>query len=428
MEVIILFGTFFVLLFMGVPIGFSIGIATTISLAFFSDTPLFLITQNAITGVDSFPLMAIPFFILAGNLMSSGGIARRLIDFASKLVSSITGGLGMVVTLSSMFFAAISGSAVATTSGIGSFMIPEMEKNNYDKSFSASLVAASGTIGVIIPPSIPYVIYGVAVGCSIRDLFVAGFIPGIIMGVLLLIVVYFYSKKMDYGVKSINHKTKLIDIWISFKSSFWALLSPLIVLGGIYSGMVTPTEAAVVSAIYAFIIGVFVYKELDLKGIYKAFYNSIVINGITTYMIGFSMAFSSYISLHQIPGKIANGILNITDNKFLIFILINIFLIFVGCFIDNIPATIILAPILLPIVTKFGMSPVTFGIVLTMNLAIGFITPPYGINLFVASAIAGISIESMLKTMKWFLLALLISLIIVTYIPATTMLIINLLF
>ncbi|WZL72521.1 TRAP transporter large permease [Clostridiaceae bacterium 35-E11] len=423
MEAIVLFGSFSILILLSVPIGFAIGIATLISLFLFSDIPMVLVTQNAITGVDSFPLMAIPFFILAGNLMSTGGVARRLLDFANLCFGAITGGLGMVTTIACMFFAAISGSAVATTSAIGAFMIPAMKEKKYDVGFSASLAAAAGTIGVIIPPSIPLVIYGVVVGVSISDLFIAGFIPGVLMGGVLLITCYLLSKKNGY--KGTGHWPSAGELWVAFKSAIWALLAPVIVLGGIYAGVFTPTEAAVIAVVYSLVIGVFVYKELDWKGVYKALYDTMVINGVTTFMVGLSMAFASYLSLQQLPALMANYLLGITDNGIILMLIINLFLLVVGCLIDNIPATIILSPILLPVVEKLGMSPITFGVMLVMNLAIGFITPPYGINLFVASAVADISMERMMQYTKWFLFALLTALAITTYVPATTMFLVN---
>ena len=421
METIVLFASFFILLFLTVPIGYSIGIATLIAIVTCGDgtIPLLMITQKAITGCDSFPLMAVPFFMLAGNLMSGGGIAKRMLDFFDTFMGFITGGLSMVTTITCMFFAAISGSAIATTSAVGSFMIPAMKDKGYDEGFSASICAAAGTIGVIIPPSVPFVIYGVATGTSITDLFKAGVVPGVAMGVALMIVCYIMSKK--YGFKGESKKFSFKAVWHSFWHAIWALLSPVIILGGIYSGYFTPTEAAVISVVYSFIVGRFVYRELDNKSAYKALRDTIVVNGSTTFMVGLSSAFAAYLSLTGIPRTLANTMLSITDNKYILLILINIFLLIVGCLVDNIPATIILAPILLPVVEALGMSPITFGIMLTMNLAIGFCTPPYGIDLFVASAISGVSIGKMMKFMLWFIFALLVVLMLVTYWPAFTL-------
>ena len=423
MDVITLFLIFFILLMLSVPIGYAIGIATLITLISFSNIPITMIAQNAVAGVDSFPLLAIPFFMLAGNLMSSGGIAKRLVDFFESIIGHITGGLGMVTVVVCMFFAAISGSAVATVSAVGAFMIPEMVKHGYSKSFSAALTAAAGTIGVIIPPSVPFVIYGVVSGSSITELFTAGFLPGILMGVALIIICYIVSKKNGY--KGTDKKISLKDILISFKKAFWAILSPVIILGGIYSGKFTPTEAAVISVVYSFVVGVFIYKELDFKGAYTAFKDAIVVNGATTFMVGLSTAFAALLTMEQIPAKIASFILSISNNSFIVLLLINIFLLLVGMFIDNIPATIILTPILLPIAISFGMSPITFGIMLTMNLAIGFCTPPYGIDLFVASAISKVGMDQISKQILKLIVGLIIVLLLVTYVKPITTIFLN---
>lgn len=418
MSAIVLFGTFLILLLLSVPIGYTIGISSLAGIYFFSDIPLEIIAQKVITGIDSFPLLAIPFFMLAGNLMSSGGIAKRLVNFFDSLIGHVTGGLGIVTVVVCMFFAAISGSAVATVSAVGAFMIPEMVEHGYDKKFSAALTAAAGTIGVVIPPSIPFVIYGVVSGTSITDLFTAGFVPGVMMGLALIAVCYLVSKKNGYRGK--GSRSSLKEIGKAFKDAIWAILSPVIILGGIYSGFFTPTEAAVVSVVYSFIIGTFVYKELNFKGAYKAFKDAVVVNGSTTFMVGFSTVFAAFLTIAQIPNMIAEGITGLTSNKFLILLIINLLLLVIGMFVDNIPATIILTPILLPICTSFGMSPVTFGIMLTMNLAIGFCSPPYGINLFVASSISKVSIEDLTKNIIKPLIGLLIVLLLITYIPYFT--------
>lgn len=418
MESIVLFGIFFILLILGVPIGYAIGISTLVNIVSFTNMPTMMIAQNSIAGVDSFPLLAIPFFMLAGNLMSSGGIAKRLVDFFQSFIGYITGGLGMVTIVVCMFFAAISGSAVATVSAVGAFMIPQMVNHGYSKGFSTALTAAAGTIGVIIPPSVPFVIYGVVSGASITQMFTAGFLPGILMGLALMIVCYIVSKKKGY--KGNEERKSLTEIFHAFIDAFWAIMSPVIILGGIYAGIFTPTEAAVVSVVYSFIVGVFVYKELNLKDAYKAFRDAIVVNGATTFMVGLSTAFAALLTMEQIPMKIASFITSLSNNGIIILILINIFLIIVGMFIDNIPGTIILTPILLPIVLGLGMSPITFGIMLTMNLAIGFCTPPYGINLFVATAISKVGMSVLTKEIMKFILALIVVLMLVTFVPFIT--------
>lgn len=418
MEAIFLFGLFLILLMLSVPIGYAIGMVTLVTMLEFTSMPTLMIAQNSIAGVDSFPLLAIPFFMLAGNLMSGGGIAKRLVDFFECFIGHITGGLGMVTIVVCMFFAAISGSAVATVSAVGAFMIPQMVEHGYSKPFSAALTAAAGTIGVIIPPSVPFVIYGVVSGASITNLFTAGFLPGVLMGVALMLVCYLVSKKRGY--RGSTEKASFRKIVHTFRDAIWAILSPVIILGGIYSGKFTPTEAAVVSVVYSYLVGRFVYKELDAATIYKSLKDAIVINGATTFMVGLSTAFAALLTMEQIPLKIAAFITGISSNGIIILMMVNLFLLIVGMFIDNIPATIILTPILLPICKKFGMSPVTFGIMLTMNLAIGFCTPPYGINLFVSTAISKVKMEALSRELIFLIGALLAVLLSVTYIPAVT--------
>ena len=423
MEAFMLFFLLLLFIFIGVPIGISIGVATLAALVLYTDIPLVLITQNCFAGVDSFPLMAVPFFILAGNLMSIGGVAKRVMDFASTCVGAVTGGLAMVTTIACMFFAAISGSSVATTSAIGSFMIPEMELQKYDRSFSAALAAAAGTIGILIPPSIPLVIYGVVAQVSIGDLFLAGIIPGILFGAALMIASYIMSTR--HGYTGTGQFPSFKDVLVSFKDSFWSLLAPVVVLGGIYAGIFTPTEAAVIAVVYSLVVGAFIYKQFTWQGLYKALFDSMVINGACMFMIGLSMAFANYLSLQQVPAAIAKLLLSVNDNTIVLFFLLNLFLLLIGCLVDIIPAIIILTPIMLPVVTKLGMDPITFGVMLVANLAIGFVTPPYGPNLFVAAAVAQIKMEPMLKYVKWFILAMFLTLLLVAYIPGFTLLFIR---
>lgn len=423
MAIAILFGSFIGLIVLGMPIGYAIGLATMLGVLADPIVPFTTLTQNCITGVDSFPLMAVPFFMLAGNLMTCGGIAERIVHLCDVLFGRLTGGLAIVTVVACMFYAALSGSAVATTTGVGAFMIPSMAERGYNKSFAASVTAAAGSIGVIIPPSIPFVIYGVAVNCSIGDLFIAGVMPGIAMGVALIIMSIIYCKKHGYGGDKTHYGLK--GLWRAFYRAIFALLMPIIILGGIYSGIFTPTESACVACVYCIIISVLVYREMNLKALYDAFNETMCVNGLSTYMVGMSMAFAVYLNIENIPATIADWMLSITDNKILLLIMINIFLLIVGSLIDNIPATIILAPILLPIVQSVGMDPVQFGIMLTMNLAIGFVTPPYGINLFVASAISNIPMMKMMRTTLMCIVALLVVLILVTYWPWFTMVFIS---
>ncbi len=419
MEAIILFSILIVTIALSIPIGITLGLSTCIAMLMTSDIPMIMLAQKSVTGLDSFPLLAIPFFILAGALMCNGGISRRLVALAESLVGYIVGGLAMVTVLACMFFAAISGSGPATVSAIGSFMIPSMKERKYDAGFAAAITAAAGTIGVIIPPSIPFVIYCVVAQCSIGDMFIAGIIPGIIIGIALMLVCYITARKRNY--KTMTDRPRFSEVSKAFKESFWALLVPLIILGGIYGGIFTPTEAAVVAVVYSVIIGKFVYHELDMRSLYDCLKSTGLINGATSFLIGLSMAFASYLAMAQIPAKMAAWLTTFVDSPFLLLMIINVFLLIIGCFVDNIAAVIILTPILLPVVKMIGIDPIHFGLIITVNLACGFISPPYGINLFVASAISGESIENISREIIPAFVAMVGCLLLFTYFPIFSM-------
>ena len=419
MDILVVFLVLFLLISLSVPVGLRSGGATIVALLAFTNLDLAVLAQYSVTGIDSFTLLAIPFFILAGTIMSVGGIATRLIDVAASMLGAITGGLGAVVAISSMFFGALSGSSLATVSAIGSIMVPQMKRKGYDLGYSAVLTACAGTVGAVIPPSIPLVIYGVVTGTSVGDLFLAGIVPGILIGIGLMIGNYFVCKKRGYaGEERVPIRGVLKSIWVAK----WALMAPVIILGGIYAGIFTPTEAAVVAVVYSIVVSAFIYREISLKGLYDAFVTTAVVNGITTFLLGISTGFAAYLSMAQVPRELTEWLTGITENKYIFLLIINVALLLIGCVIDNIPATVILSPMLLPVMVAYGVDPVHFGVFMTINLLIGLVTLPYGYSLFVASAVCNVRMEEMLKNIVVPFSILVICLLIVTYIPGLTLL------
>lgn len=423
MTILVLFGTLFLLILLSVPIGIAIGASTIITIYFAVDNiDVGTVAQKAFTSLDSFPIMAIPFFILAGILMGKGGVSKRLLDFANSLVGFMTGGLAMVTVLACMFFAAISGSGPATVAAIGSFMIPAMQEKKYGGGFASALTATAGSTGVVIPPSIPFVLLGVTGSLSISDLFIAGILPGVVIGVVLMITSYIVIKLKGIKVEPEDKKINIKNVWTSFYKAIWALLTPIIVLGGIYAGFFTPTEAAAVAIVYGLFVGVFIYRELRWKEIYESLVETIQITGATLYMIGLSIAFAYLLTIERIPSQIADTIVSISDNPIIILLLINIFLLIVGAFIDTIAAIVILTPILLPVATEMGVDPIHFGVIMVVNLAIGFITPPVGVNLFVSSAVGKVPFDKIVRASLPLFMAMIIALLLITYIPSFSLL------
>lgn len=423
MVSLVLFGSFAILLILTVPIGISLGIASLIAIVYSGSLPTEFLMKELVNSIDSFPLMAVPFFILAGEIMGKGGISERLFNVANAVVGNKTGGFAIATIITCMFFAAISGSGPATVAAIGSIMIPSMVKQGYDLKFATAVVAAAGSIGVIIPPSIPMVIYGVTGNASIGDLFIAGIIPGVLIGLALSIWAYLYSKKK--GFKGSDEPTSLKNIVKATWEAKWALLVPVIILGGIYGGFFTPTEAAVIAVVYGLIAGMFIYREIKIKMLPKVFSDSALMTATILIIVGTATAFGRLLTLEQIPNQIADAMLTISESPTVIILLITVFLLFVGCFMDTLAAIIILTPILLPVATQIGYDPVHFGIIMVVNLAIGFITPPLGVNLFVASGISGLSIESLSRAIIPFFLAMLITLTLIIFIPQISLMLVN---
>lgn len=417
-----LFITFLVTALAGFPIWVVLASSCFVAISAASSTPMLVVAQRMFTSVDSFPLLAIPLFMVAGSLMEGGGISRRLINFCNSLLGSFTGGLAMVAILTCMLFAAISGSGPATVAAIGGIMIPEMVKAGYSKPFAAALMSVAGAIGVIIPPSLPMVNYGIAGSVSISTLFAAGFGPGILVGVALIIVAYFSAKKNGYGLAA---KTRFSwrNVAISFKEAFFALMMPFIVLGGIYGGVFTPTEAAAVAAIYGFVAGTFLYRELKLKDLPLLLMNAGKSTAMVMVIVAAASSFGWILTSARIPDAIAAFLISLSESKYVILLLINLFLLIVGCLMDVTASIIILTPIFMPIVNQFGIDPVHFGIIMTVNLAIGMSTPPLGVNLFVSCGIAKISIEENARAMVKFLIANLIALLLIVFVEPVSLII-----
>ena len=413
---IVLFLALVVFLVLNVPVGIAIGLASLSVVVIHPRMTTSFIVSQMIAGSDSFPIMAIPLFILAGELMAAGGVSKRILNVCNVFLGRVTGGLAIVTVVGCMFFAAVSGSGPATVAAVGSMVVPTMLEKGYSKGFTLACVACAGCIGVIIPPSIPMVIYGTSTNTSISAMFMAGFLPGLMIGLVLCTVCYFYCKKMGWKGSDRIYTAK--EKWDTVWDAKWALIDPIIILGGIYGGFFTPTEAAAVAAVYALVCGMFIYREISFKALYKTIANACSTNGTTMVIIGCATAFARILTMEQIPLTISNALLGISENQFVILTLINLLLLFVGCFMDTTPAMMVLSPILLPVALQLGLSPVHFGIIMVVNLAIGFITPPLGINLFVAARIGNVKLEVVCQGIIRFIIAMVFCLMLITFIPA----------
>jgi tripartite ATP-independent transporter DctM subunit len=417
-AVFLLITTFVVLILLGLDIVFCVGISSVITI-FYIGVPIQIIVQRIVGGVNVFALMAVPLFILMGEIMKEGGISRRLIKLADSSVGWIRGGLGLVNILASMFFGGISGSPTADASSIGSIMIPMMKEAGYDEDFAATVTISSSIQGLLIPPSHNIVIYAlVAGGVSIGKLFLAGAVPGIFLGIALMIYCYFISIKKNYPV---NSKFVLKDLITNFWQAALGLATVFIVVYGVISGVFTVTESAAIAVFYSFLITVFVYKELDFTKIKKIFFNCIRTLSIIMLLIGVSSGFAWVMSYLRVPTLVTEFLLGISENNIIQLLIVNLILIVLGGFMDMIAIIVIITPILLPVVTSLGMSPIHFGVIIMLNLGIGLLTPPFGIVLYIGSAIANIKIETLSKSMLPFYIVLLLVLLCITFIPEIVM-------
>lgn len=417
MMALTLFVSFIVLIFLGIPVAFSLGISSLMYLIM-GDIPLNIVAQKMYAGIDSFVLVCIPGFILAGNLMNTGGITKRIIHFSNASVGFIRGGLSLANVAASMLFAGISGTALADTASIGAILIPAMKDEGYDADFSAAITASSSTVGPIIPPSLPMIIAGTLTGVSVGKLFLAGTIPGLLLGLSLMGVSYFISVKRNYPK---GERLPMKDIMKSFVQAFWAIAMTILILFGILGGVFTPTEASIIAVVYAVIIGKFVYKELKFNQLPRIIIDSMRMTAAIMILVGFANLFAWIMASEQIPQLIAKTILAISTNKIIVILLINLLLLFVGTFMETIAALVILFPVLLPVATSVGIDPIQFGVMAVLNLVIGLTTPPVGVCLFVASSIGKVSIIKITKAILPFLIVSLIVLLLVSYVPAVTL-------
>ncbi|MCC4289285.1 TRAP transporter large permease [Vreelandella aquamarina] len=412
---LVLFGLFTVLLFLSVPIAISLGLASTAALMISGKVGINFIPQGLVTAIDSFPLMAVPFFILSGDLMGHGGLSQRLLNVGRIFFGRYSGGLAIIAVATCVFFAAISGSGPATVAAIGAILFPAMVREGYRPSFSAGLVASAGSLGVIIPPSIPMVIYATSANVSVTKMFMAGVIPGLLIGGALVVYAWWQSRKdgQKPQMEKISTREALAILW----DAKWALLVPVIILGGIYGGVFTPTEAAAIGVLYGLVVGMFIYRELKFSALYKIFANAALTTATIMLIVGTATVFGRVLAIERIPMMLADAITAAVDSPWVLLLLLNVLLLVIGTFMETLAAIIIMTPILLPLVIALGISPEHFGIVMIVNLAIGMVTPPVGVNLFVASRVAGVSLTEVIRGGLKPLAVLMMVLILLTYVP-----------
>jgi C4-dicarboxylate transporter, DctM subunit len=402
-------------LVINVPIAIALGFGAVLAMLISpTGMPLTILGQSLYSSIDSVLLTAVPFFILAGNLMKAGGVTGRLVAFANNIVGGLKGGLGMVAVVSCIFFAGMTGSGVAEAAALGILLIPAMAEAGYNKGYACCVLASAGSLGIIIPPSIPMVIYSSLTGASVGGLFLAGFLPGILIGFTLMVVNYVISSRRGYKGSG---RPSFIGIIKSFGNSILPLFMPLIIVGGIYGGIFTPTESAVVAVLYALFLGAVVYRQIRLKDLPEILINTAVMSSVALIILSMASTFGLVSTLEDLPSKLGNLIISTSANKYVFLLLVNIFLLITGCFISETAVMVIMMPIFLPAITALKIDPIHFGIVFMLNHAIGMVTPPYGVNIFVTCSIAEINVAQYAKHLLPFIIALLVSLGLITYIP-----------
>ncbi len=430
MYITLIMVLFFILLLIALPIGMILGILSIIPNIIDPWFPADIqyIIRSMINGVNNFPILAVPMFILSGNIMSQGKISEKLFDFFAYFVADKKAGLPIAVITTCLFYGAISGSGPATTAAVGAMTIPILTKVGYKKDFSTALVAVSGGLGVIIPPSIPFIFFGQSAGISVSKLFIAGIIPGILIAIALMCYSYYYCKKNGEDVEKLKSYSKTLKskgIKNLFFDSFFALLCPIIVLGSIYSKIASPTESAVISVFYALFISICVYKTINLRDIKKILIESVKTYSTILFIIAAATAFSRVLIFMHVSDIISTNISNIVSNKITLLIIVNIILLIIGMIMDTTPAILILTPMLLPLMKQYGVDPVHFGVFMVVNLAIGFVTPPLGVNLFVASTITNIKMEDIIKKVIPFVIVFIVVLLVITFAPQFSLLLVR---
>lgn len=419
----VVFGVMIALVAINVPIGFALALTTIILVLATSATPLTVVPLKLFEGASSFPLLAIPLFILAGSLMNSTGISRRLINLASALVGFIRGGLAMANIVASMFFAEISGSAVADAAALGTIIIPAMKMKGYAPRFAASVVSSAASLAIIIPPSIPMILYAVMAESSVVQLFLAGFVPGVIGGGLMMVLSYYFARKRNYPVEE---AFSLRNVRKTLKEAAWALVLPVIILGGIFGGVVTATEGAGLAVVAAFVIGTFIYREMDFRQVKRILLESCIQTAVVMIIVAASVLLAWYLTNERIPQMFAESILSTMSNHYMVLIFLNIFFLIAGMFLHSAAAIILIVPIVMPLVRQLGIDPTHFGIIVTLNLAIGQQTPPVASVLLTTCSVAGLPMAEVMKDNIYFIGVLLIVLVLVTYVPIVPMFLVHL--